>query len=84
MHGEPAAELAARHGVKEGPVPWGVETRLDGGALVLLPHGTAPGGSAWPLGPLVSFLDVPGSGVPTARASASDSSRDRVLSMRPG
>ncbi|CDR01285.1 predicted protein [Streptomyces iranensis] len=65
-------------------MPWGVETRLDGGALVLLPHGTAPGGSAWPLGPLVSFLDVPGSGVPTARASASDSSRDRVLSMRPG
>ncbi|MEU8874810.1 class I adenylate-forming enzyme family protein [Streptomyces javensis] len=62
VHGELAAELAARHGVEEGPVPWGVETRLDGGTLVLLPHGPAPGGPAWPLGPLLSFLDVPGSG----------------------
>ncbi|MFD0501219.1 hypothetical protein [Streptomyces rhizosphaericus] len=62
VHGELAAELAARHGVEEGPVPWGVETRLDGGALVLLPHGPAPGGPARPLGPLLSFLDVPGSG----------------------
>ncbi|MEV8064162.1 long-chain fatty acid--CoA ligase, partial [Streptomyces antimycoticus] len=58
VHGELAAELAARHGAEEGPVPWGVETPLDGGALVLLPHGPAPG----PLGPLLSFLGVPGGG----------------------
>ncbi|MFJ2555983.1 MULTISPECIES: class I adenylate-forming enzyme family protein [unclassified Streptomyces] len=57
VHGELAAEVAARHGYEGPPVPFGTEAHFGGGALLVLPHGPAADGPVWPLGPLLAFLD---------------------------
>ncbi|MFD7087140.1 class I adenylate-forming enzyme family protein [Streptomyces sp. NPDC059896] len=57
VHGELAAEVAARHGFEGPPVPLGTEARFGGGSLLVLPHGPAADGPAWPLGLLMTFLD---------------------------
>ncbi|WP_432089909.1 class I adenylate-forming enzyme family protein [Streptomyces sp. NRRL F-5630] len=56
-HAELAAAVAARHGHETPPVPFGSEARLGGGTLLVLPHGPAADGPAWPLGPLLAFLN---------------------------
>lgn len=56
LHAELAAEVAARHGFEGQPVRLGTETRFGAGRLLVLPHGPAPDGPVWPLGPLLTFL----------------------------
>ncbi|MFJ5226253.1 class I adenylate-forming enzyme family protein [Streptomyces sp. NPDC088400] len=57
VHGELAAEVAARHGYEGAQVPFGTEARFGDGTLLVLPHGPAADGPGWPLGPLLAFLD---------------------------
>lgn len=58
-YGELAAAVAEAHGVAANSVPFGVETTLDGGELLLLPHATSTtaGDLPWALDLLWTYLD---------------------------
>ncbi|MFJ2648128.1 class I adenylate-forming enzyme family protein [Streptomyces sp. NPDC087420] len=77
VHGELAADVAARHGYEGPPVPFGTEARFGGGALLVLTHGPAAGGPGWPLGPLLAFLDSPTGSGETDRWTRLTRLRDR-------
>ncbi|MGW8378375.1 class I adenylate-forming enzyme family protein [Streptomyces sp. ODS28] len=66
VHAELAAEVAARHGYEGPPLPFGAETRFGDGAFLVLPHGPAADGPAWPLGLLLDFLGSSTPDEPTA------------------
>ncbi|NLU68792.1 class I adenylate-forming enzyme family protein [Streptomyces sp. HNM0574] len=66
-HTGQVAELAAGHGHEAAPVPLGTEAHFGASSLLVLPHGPAPEGPAWALGPLLTFLTGSPAGAGTDR-----------------
>ncbi|MCX2732706.1 fatty acid--CoA ligase family protein [Saccharopolyspora sp. NFXS83] len=63
-HVELAAEVAAAEGAPAVAVPFGEETTIEDGRLLVLPHatGTTTGRAPWALGPVWTFLTGGGTG----------------------